>query len=309
HRGRGMARSRDRRRARPRRADARNRRAQPPAGRRRACRARSARARARRTARGRAGRAGPAPRHGPEPACPFTPGPARAVAARRPRPRPARRRRRRPAPAVAASGPASGARSRCRDPGRPAASAPRARQATALRLRGARVAHRRRDAPSAAPPGRTPGRARRAPGCGGAGRLAARICRLRASAAGDVAGHGGRGGPPRAAGRQAARARRTGVEAVRPPAPATGVARVAARREPPGAEVPTSIRAEECPVMMLYVVRHAIAEDAPEGGDDAARRLTPDGRRKMAEVARGLRGLRVAPDVVLTDTLAAAVET
>src|SRR5262249_62150941 len=129
------------------------------------------------------------------------------------------------------------------------------------------------------------------------------------SAAGDVAGHGGRGGPPRAAGRQAARARRTGVEAVRPPAPATGVARVAARREPPGAEVPTSIRAEECPVMMLYVVRHAIPEDAPAGGADAARRLTPDGRRKMAEVARGLRALRVAPDVVLTSPLVRAVET
>src|SRR5262249_6893888 len=109
------------------------------------------------------------------------------------------------------------------------------------------------------------------------------------SAAGDVAGHGGRGGPPRGGGGQAAGGRRTGVEAVRPPAPATGVARVAARREPPGAEVPTSIRAEECPVMMLYVVRHAIAEDAPEGGDDAARRLTPDGRRKKAEGARGPR--------------------
>jgi len=61
--------------------------------------------------------------------------------------------------------------------------------------------------------------------------------------------------------------------------------------------------------MMLYVVRHAIAEDAPEGGDDAARRLTPDGRRKMAEVARGLRALRVAPDVVLTSPLVRAVET
>jgi phosphohistidine phosphatase len=55
--------------------------------------------------------------------------------------------------------------------------------------------------------------------------------------------------------------------------------------------------------MMLYIVRHAIAEDAPQGGDDAARRLTPDGRRKMAEVARGLRALRVAPDVVLTSPL------
>ena len=61
--------------------------------------------------------------------------------------------------------------------------------------------------------------------------------------------------------------------------------------------------------MMLYVVRHGIAEDAPDGGDDAARRLTPDGRRKMEEVARGLRALRVAPDVVLTSPLVRAVET
>jgi len=61
--------------------------------------------------------------------------------------------------------------------------------------------------------------------------------------------------------------------------------------------------------MMLYVVRHAIAEDAPAGGDDAARKLTPEGRRKMAGVARGLRALRVAPDVVLTSPLVRAVET
>ena len=61
--------------------------------------------------------------------------------------------------------------------------------------------------------------------------------------------------------------------------------------------------------MMLYLVRHAIAEDAPVGGDDAARRLTPSGRRKMAAAARGLRALRVAPDVVLTSPLVRAVET
>jgi len=61
--------------------------------------------------------------------------------------------------------------------------------------------------------------------------------------------------------------------------------------------------------MMLYIVRHAIAEDAPPGGNDAARRLTPSGRRRMQDVVRGLRALRVEPDVILTSPLVRAVET
>jgi phosphohistidine phosphatase len=61
--------------------------------------------------------------------------------------------------------------------------------------------------------------------------------------------------------------------------------------------------------MMLYLVRHAIAEDAPTGGDDAERRLTPGGRRKMRGVVRGLCALGVEPDVILTSPLVRAVET
>jgi phosphohistidine phosphatase len=61
--------------------------------------------------------------------------------------------------------------------------------------------------------------------------------------------------------------------------------------------------------MMLYVVRHAIAEDAPAGGDDAARRLTAGGRRKMQGVVHGLRAIGVEPDVILTSPLVRAVET
>lgn len=61
--------------------------------------------------------------------------------------------------------------------------------------------------------------------------------------------------------------------------------------------------------MMLYVVRHAIAEDTAPSGGDAARRLTAEGRRKMEEVARGLRGLGIEPDVILTSPLVRAVET
>lgn len=61
--------------------------------------------------------------------------------------------------------------------------------------------------------------------------------------------------------------------------------------------------------MTFYVVRHAIAEDAPPGGDDAERRLTAEGRRKMRGVVRGLRIIGVEPDVILTSPLARAAET
>lgn len=61
--------------------------------------------------------------------------------------------------------------------------------------------------------------------------------------------------------------------------------------------------------MMLYVVRHAIAEDAAPTGDDAARRLTSGGRRKMQGVVHGLRALGVEPDAILTSPLVRAVET
>ena len=40
--------------------------------------------------------------------------------------------------------------------------------------------------------------------------------------------------------------------------------------------------------MTVYLLRHGIAEDAPPGGDDRARRLTPRGRTRMAVAARGL---------------------
>ena len=61
--------------------------------------------------------------------------------------------------------------------------------------------------------------------------------------------------------------------------------------------------------MTFYVVRHAIAEEALPGGDDAGRRLTAEGRRKMRGVVRGLRGIGVEPDVILTSPLVRARET
>ena len=61
--------------------------------------------------------------------------------------------------------------------------------------------------------------------------------------------------------------------------------------------------------MILYVLRHGIAEDAPAGGDDGARKLTPRGREKMKVAAAGLKRLRIHFDAILTSPLARALET
>jgi phosphohistidine phosphatase len=63
----------------------------------------------------------------------------------------------------------------------------------------------------------------------------------------------------------------------------------------------------------LLVVRHAIAEDrvafATSHKDDAARPLTPDGRRKMERAAVGLRELVPEIDLLAASPLKRAVET
>ncbi len=61
--------------------------------------------------------------------------------------------------------------------------------------------------------------------------------------------------------------------------------------------------------MILYVLRHGIAEDAAPEGDDGARRLTPGGRAKLARAARGMQRLGLAFDAVWTSPLVRAVET
>lgn len=60
---------------------------------------------------------------------------------------------------------------------------------------------------------------------------------------------------------------------------------------------------------VLYLVRHGIAEDIGPDLDDAARALTPEGRRRMAEIARALRHLEVAPTLILASPLRRARET
>jgi phosphohistidine phosphatase len=61
--------------------------------------------------------------------------------------------------------------------------------------------------------------------------------------------------------------------------------------------------------MILYVVRHGVAEDTASGGEDGARRLTARGRTKMDAAARGMRALGMRPEILLTSPLARAAET
>jgi phosphohistidine phosphatase len=61
--------------------------------------------------------------------------------------------------------------------------------------------------------------------------------------------------------------------------------------------------------VILYVLRHGIAEEEAPRGDDGARRLTPRGRAKMRAVAAGMRALGIEFDVLLTSPLVRARET
>jgi len=60
--------------------------------------------------------------------------------------------------------------------------------------------------------------------------------------------------------------------------------------------------------MRLYLVRHAIAE-ARSAVSDADRALTPKGQLRMAEAAKGLRDLKVLPEVIVTSPMRRALET
>ena len=60
--------------------------------------------------------------------------------------------------------------------------------------------------------------------------------------------------------------------------------------------------------MILYVLRHALAEEAAAGGDDA-RHLTEVGRRRIQKAVAGMRALGIKFDVILTSPAARAAET
>ena len=62
----------------------------------------------------------------------------------------------------------------------------------------------------------------------------------------------------------------------------------------------------------IYIMRHGIAQerggkDAPP--DDAQRKLTPEGREKTREIAKGLKRVGFAVDWIVTSPLVRAVET
>jgi phosphohistidine phosphatase len=61
--------------------------------------------------------------------------------------------------------------------------------------------------------------------------------------------------------------------------------------------------------MQLFVIRHAIAEDAVPGQDDASRELTDDGERKMKQVVKGMRRLGIELDRILTSPWKRAAQT
>lgn len=61
--------------------------------------------------------------------------------------------------------------------------------------------------------------------------------------------------------------------------------------------------------MKLYIVRHAIAEEAEESKADSQRQLTETGRKKMVRIARGLKQLEPRLDQILTSPYLRAMQT
>lgn len=63
--------------------------------------------------------------------------------------------------------------------------------------------------------------------------------------------------------------------------------------------------------MNLYIVRHAIAEEAGTPGyeDDRLRPLTDQGKKKMYKIAKGLKELEVEINLILTSPYLRTVET
>lgn len=69
------------------------------------------------------------------------------------------------------------------------------------------------------------------------------------------------------------------------------------------------VRACQSARMQLFVVRHAIAEEAEPGQADADRELTKEGRKKMRQVVKGLRALDIRFSRIVTSPWARAAET
>lgn len=63
------------------------------------------------------------------------------------------------------------------------------------------------------------------------------------------------------------------------------------------------------PPTQLYIVRHAVAEDVSETGDDASRRLTKKGRKAFVRLVRQLRSAGLEVDLIATSPLVRTRET
>jgi len=61
--------------------------------------------------------------------------------------------------------------------------------------------------------------------------------------------------------------------------------------------------------MLIYILRHGIAEDSVAGQSDSDRALTPEGKKKLRNVLRVAQEAGVAPALILTSPLKRAVQT
>ena len=61
--------------------------------------------------------------------------------------------------------------------------------------------------------------------------------------------------------------------------------------------------------MMLYIMRHGLAEEPTPKGDDAARKLTEKGTAKIRKAAAGMRAAELAFNMILTSPIVRATQT
>lgn len=59
----------------------------------------------------------------------------------------------------------------------------------------------------------------------------------------------------------------------------------------------------------IVLLRHGIAEEKAAGGSDAGRELTPEGRRKMKDIARALAEIFPEAETIYSSPLVRAVQT
>jgi phosphohistidine phosphatase len=60
--------------------------------------------------------------------------------------------------------------------------------------------------------------------------------------------------------------------------------------------------------VQVYLLRHGIAEESSESGNDADRALTPEGRRKLRQVLEAASDAGTQPALILTSPLRRALE-